>query len=76
MLKMIIFVLLLWQCTTRVFQTSMKLSNLGINRSWLYLDKMSFAPGTVTVKFTTIVSGIPYAGDGIVTIEAIPEHLW
>jgi hypothetical protein len=46
----------------------MKFSNLGINRGWLYLDKMSFAPGTVSFAAMTIVSGIPYGGDGLVTI--------
>ncbi len=46
----------------------MKFSNIGFNHGWIYLDKMSFAPGTVSINVMTIVSGIPYGGDGIITI--------
>jgi hypothetical protein len=62
--------------SARIFQTSMKMSNIGINNGWIYLDKMTFAPGTVSVNVMTITSGIPYGRDGIVTIEAIPHNLW
>ncbi len=76
LIAILCFMFHFWQCQTRIFQTSMKMSNIGINKGWIYLDKMAFAPGTVTVNGRTITSGIPYGGDGTVTIEAIPEHLW
>jgi hypothetical protein len=31
----------------RIFETSMKFSNFGRNKGWIYLDKMTFAPGKV-----------------------------
>jgi len=68
MIKIFLLIFFVWLCSSRLFQTSMKFSNLGINRGWLYLDKMSFAPGTVSFTAMTIVSGIPYGGDGLVTI--------
>ncbi len=76
LITIVCFVFHFWESAARIFQTSMKMSNMGINRGWIYLDKMTFAPGTVTVNAMTIASGIPYGGDGMVTIEAIPEHLW
>lgn len=76
MFKILLLFYLIWQCWSRIFQTSMKLSNLGINKGWVYLDKMTFAPGIVSVQVMTILSGIPYGESGIVTIEAIPEEKW
>ena len=68
LITVICLMLHFWESTARIFQTSMKMSNIGINRGWIYLDKMTFAPGTVTVDVMTIASGIPYGDDGMVTI--------
>jgi len=33
----------------RIFETQFKFSLLGRNKGWVYLDKMTFAPGAATV---------------------------
>lgn len=50
----------------------MKFSNFGKNNGWIYLDKMTFAPGTVEYKIRTEPKGIPFGAGGTVTLEAIP----
>lgn len=34
---------------SRYFETSLKFSLFGKNKGWIYVDKMTFAPGTVKV---------------------------
>jgi len=50
----------------------MKLSNLGSNDGWIYLDKMTFAPGEVEYRMKTTTSGIPYGSAGKVIVQAVP----
>ena len=53
---------------SRVLETLMKVSFIGRNDGWVFLDKMTFAPGTVLFKVLTSTNGIPYGTDGTVTI--------
>jgi hypothetical protein len=46
----------------------MKFTNFGRHEGWIYLDKMSFAPGTVEYKIKTEPKGIPYGSGGTVTL--------
>lgn len=50
----------------------MKFSYIGSNNGWVYLDKMSFAPGKVEYRMKTTVKGIPYGQGGRIVIQAIP----
>lgn len=68
MFRSSIITILICLSVSRVFETSMKFSNLGKNDGWIYLDKMSFAPGTVEYKIKTEPKGIPYGAGGSVTL--------
>ena len=41
--------LLLILTKSRYFETSFKFSLFGRNKGWMYVDKMTFAPGTAKV---------------------------
>lgn len=45
--QLFMFMIFIYLSSSRLFQTTMKFSNFGRNKGWIYLDKMSFAPGTV-----------------------------
>ncbi len=68
MFRSLIITILICLCANRVFETSMKFSNFGKNDGWIYLDKMSFAPGTVEYKIKTEPKGIPYGAGGTITL--------
>jgi len=68
MFRTIIITALLWHSLNRVFETSMKFSNIGKHDGWVYLDKMTFAPGIVEYKIRTEPKGIPYGAGGTVTL--------
>ncbi len=53
-------------------ETSMKFSHIANNKGGVYLNKMSFAPGTIWYQTKMMVKGIPYGNGGSVTIDAIP----
>jgi hypothetical protein len=40
-----ILALLIMIASPRIFETEFKFSLLGRNKGWIYLDKMTFAPG-------------------------------
>jgi hypothetical protein len=46
----------------------MKYAFIGENKGWVYLDKMTFAPGTVDFQMRTETYGIPFGPGGKVTI--------
>ena len=46
--------------SSRYFETTLKFSLFGRNKGWVYVDKMTFAPGTATIEFETRTSGLPY----------------
>jgi hypothetical protein len=48
----------------RHFETSMKFTSFARDKGWIFLDKMSFAPGVVKFTIETKVTGIPYGGSG------------
>lgn len=61
MVKLIIFLAsLLAMVSSRYFETSFKFSLFGRNKGWIYVDKMTFAPGIATIEFETRTSGLPY----------------
>lgn len=68
MFRNLIIAILVSVCACRVFETSMKFTNFGRHEGWIYLDKMSFAPGTVEYKIKTEPKGIPYGSGGTVTL--------
>ena len=45
--QLFMLTILVYLSSSRLFQTTMKFSTFGKNKGWIYLDKMSFAPGTV-----------------------------
>lgn len=50
MLKLFLILTIIINLTqSRYFETSFKFSLLGRNRGWMYIDKMTFAPGTARV---------------------------
>jgi hypothetical protein len=53
MIKYLLILFLAWQCLGRMFETSMKFNHIGKNNGWVYLNKMSFAPGTIWFKVRT-----------------------
>ena len=71
MLRLLLVFLFYWQCCSRMFETSMKFSHIAKNNGWIYLNKMSFAPGTVWYQINMGTQGIPYGNGGLVTVEAI-----
>jgi hypothetical protein len=71
-LKLLAFILFYHQVVARLFETELKFSYFGANQGWLYLDKMTFAPGKVAYRFTSIVNGIPFGQQGWVHIQAVP----
>lgn len=46
----IILVTLVVLSQGRIFETQFKFTLLGRNNGWVYLDKMTFAPGAATVE--------------------------
>lgn len=76
MIQTIIITALLWVSMNRTFETQMKFSNFGKSDGWIFLDKMSFAPGTVEYRIRTSPKGIPYGAGGPVILQAIPEDKW
>ncbi len=44
--QFVTLLLLFGSIRSRIFQSTYKASALGKNKSWIYLDKMSFQPGT------------------------------
>lgn len=46
--------------SARYFQTSFKFSLLGKNKGWVYIDKMTFAPGSARIYVETTTEGLPY----------------
>lgn len=44
----------------RIFETEFKFTLFGINKGWIYLDKMTFAPGSATIVLETYTTGLPY----------------
>lgn len=75
-MKGTVFLLLMALVAARYFETSLKFSLFGRNEGWVYVDKMTFAPGTARVELETSTSGIPYSGDNDLFLQAIPEDKW
>lgn len=48
-MKVAVWLLLLALASARFFETSIKFSLFGHNEGWVYVDKMTFAPGTARV---------------------------
>ena len=55
-----IFAAILVLTYARYFEISFKFTLLARNRGWIYLDKMTFAPGNARVELETRTTGIPY----------------
>ena len=60
----------------RHFETSVKFTLLGRNKGWVYLDKMTFAPGTARIAFETATEGLPYGRNSELFLQAVPESKW
>lgn len=56
----LIFSSILALTVSRYFETSFKFSLLGRNKGWVFVDKMTFAPGNARVEFETRTTGLPY----------------
>ena len=67
-------VLSLMQC--RIFESSFKFSLLGRNGGWMYLDKMTFAPGQGQVIFDTSTRGSARGRASQMFLVAVPEERW
>ena len=61
---------------TRYFETALKFTLFARNKGWVYLDKMTFAPGTASVEFDTHITGLPFGRNGEIFLVAISEHKW
>jgi hypothetical protein len=61
---------------TRYFETSFKFTLFGRNKGWVYIDKMTFAPGNARVEFETKTSGLPYGRNSEIFLTAITEQRW
>jgi hypothetical protein len=55
----------------RIFETQFKFSLFGRNKGWVYLDKMTIAPGAATMEINTYVTGIPYGRDSEIFVQAV-----
>lgn len=50
MVRILLSIILLQLAYSRYFETSLKFTLFGRNKGWVYIDKMTFAPGTATVE--------------------------
>lgn len=62
--------------TGRIFETQFKFSLFGRNKGWVYLDKMTFAPGAATVEIETFTTGLPYGRNSDIFMQAVKENKW
>jgi hypothetical protein len=60
----------------RIFETQFKFSLLGRNKGWVYLDKMTFAPGAATVEIETFTTGLPYGRGSEIFLQAVKSEKW
>lgn len=67
-----IIILVTFVCS-RHFETSFKFSLLGRNKGWVYVDKMTFAPGIASVELDTFTTGKPYGRDSELFLQAVSE---
>lgn len=77
MFTLITHILVLISLTqSRIFETSFKFDLLGKNKGWIFIDKMTIAPGSATAITELSVTGIPNGRGGDVFLQAIPESRW
>lgn len=60
----------------RFFESQYSFTIFGRNKGWIYLDKMTIAPGYATMEITTWVTGLPYGKNKDVFVQAIKEDKW
>lgn len=61
---------------SRIFETSFKFTLLGRNKGWIFIDKMTIAPGMATAITELSVTGLPYGRNSDVYLQAVPESRW
>jgi hypothetical protein len=76
MVRILLSILLIQFVSSRYFVTTLKFNLFGINKGWVYIDKMTFAPGTATVELKTYTTGAPYGRDSELFLQAISEDKW
>jgi hypothetical protein len=62
--------------TARIFETQFKFTLFGINKGWIYLDKMTIAPGNATIVLETHTTGLPYGKNTEIFFQAVKEPGW
>lgn len=67
----LLLVALLLQAQARYFETALKFTLFARNKGWVYLDKMTFAPGTASVEFDTHITGLPFGKNAEIFLVAI-----
>jgi hypothetical protein len=58
-----ILLIILTAVQTRIYENSYPFTTLGNARGWIFIDKMTFAPGTARIVFQTTVTGTPKGRD-------------
>lgn len=61
---------------SRYFETALKFTLFARNKGWVYLDKMTFAPGMASIEFDTHITGLPFGQNAELFLVAIPENKW
>lgn len=72
----VVLLLILVASQARHFETTIKFTLFGRNKGWIFIDKMTFAPGAARVIFETSVTGVPYGKNTDVFLQAIPQEKW
>jgi hypothetical protein len=72
----VVLLLILVASQARHFETTIKFTLFGRNKGWIFIDKMTFAPGAARVIFETSVTGLPYGKNTDIFLQAVPQEKW